>query len=120
MAKRARQRSAEPEGKPEGPIPKKTIDRTAAVPSSPPEARLPPAEAISLFEKGMSALQRHAYAEAADRFHALVEGFPGEGALRERSQVYLALCDRELRRQSPAPRTIEERLTAATAALNDD
>jgi predicted Zn-dependent protease len=47
-------------------------------------------------------------------------GFPGERALAERATVYLALCERELDKRGPAPRTIEERLTAATAALNND
>jgi hypothetical protein len=68
----------------------------------------------------MQALQRHAYAEAADLYRAIVSGFPAEGALCERSNVYLSLCERELRRQPAAPKTVEERLTAATAALNDD
>jgi tetratricopeptide (TPR) repeat protein len=72
-----------------------------------------------LFEKGMEALQRHDYASAADRFGGLLSAFPAEGALRERSQVYLALCERELARRAPEPRTVEERVTAATAALNN-
>jgi len=33
--------------------------------------------------------------------------------------MYLDLCERELRRVPAVPRTVEERLTAATAALND-
>jgi tetratricopeptide (TPR) repeat protein len=67
----------------------------------------------------MQAMQRHAFVEAADGFRSLLESFPGERGLRDRSQVYLALCQRELERRPAAPRTIEERLTAATAALND-
>ena len=45
--------------------------------------------------------------------------FPSERALLDRVRVYLDLCERELRRKPPAPKTVEERLTAATAALND-
>jgi hypothetical protein len=33
--------------------------------------------------------------------------------------VYHDLCERELRKRPAAPKTVEERLTAATAALND-
>lgn len=84
-----------------------------------PRAALAP-DAVSLFERGMTALQRHAYSDAAPHFQELVEHFPSESALRDRSQVYLDLCQRELTRKPAAPRTIEERLTAATAALNDD
>jgi tetratricopeptide (TPR) repeat protein len=67
----------------------------------------------------MEVLQRHAYAEAAKAFQAVVMGYPGERALAERARVYLALCEREANRRPSAPRTIEERLTAATAALNN-
>ena len=42
-----------------------------------------------------------------------------ERALLDRVRVYLDLCERELRSRAPEPRSIEERLTAATAALND-
>jgi tetratricopeptide (TPR) repeat protein len=119
MAKRVRPHSASSDRKPRHPAPRAT--RKDALP--PPVVRLPPpgpsVEALSLFEKGMHALQEHAYSDAAERFRALLADFPAEGALRERSQVYLALCERELGRRPAAPRTIEERLTAATAALND-
>lgn len=74
---------------------------------------------MALFEQAMTAMQRHSYAEAAEKFRAVLTDFPGEGSLGDRSRVYLSLCQRELQRQ-PAPRTIEERLTAATAALNDE
>ena len=79
----------------------------------------PAAEAVGLFERGMQALQQHAFAQAAEQFRSLLDNFPAERGLRDRSQVYLSLCERELKRQPAAPRTVEERLTAATAALND-
>jgi tetratricopeptide (TPR) repeat protein len=65
------------------------------------------------------ALQRHEYAPAADGLRRLLTDFPTERALLDRAQVYLDLCERELRRRPAAPQTIEERLTAATAALNN-
>ncbi len=46
-------------------------------------------------------------------------GFPGERAFVERARVYLAICEREANRTPVLPRTLEERLTAATAALNN-
>ena len=69
----------------------------------------------------MEALQRHAYAEAAPAFQAMVMGFPAERALLDRARVYLGLCARESGNGRPRqrPKTIEERLTAATAALNN-
>jgi tetratricopeptide (TPR) repeat protein len=79
----------------------------------------PNPEALLLYQQGMEALQRHAYQQAADRFQALLTQFPGERALLDRTRVYLELCQRELDRRPSDPRTVEERLTAATAALNN-
>jgi tetratricopeptide (TPR) repeat protein len=76
-------------------------------------------EAVSLFEQGMGALQRHDYRGAAGVFRQIIDTFPNEGGLLDRSSVYLSLCDRELRRAPVSLRTVEERLTAATAALNN-
>jgi len=68
----------------------------------------------------MEALQRHAYGEASTAFDAVVMGFPQERGLLDRARVYRDLCARESARRPAAPKTIEERLTAATAALNND
>jgi tetratricopeptide (TPR) repeat protein len=73
-----------------------------------------------MFQRGMEAMQRHAYADAARAFQGVLMGFPGERALGERAKVYLVICERESNRRPAGPRTIEERLTAATAALNND
>jgi tetratricopeptide (TPR) repeat protein len=67
----------------------------------------------------LNALQRHDYETAADGFRRLLAAFPQERPLLDRARVYLELCERELRRAPAAPRTLEERLTLATAALNN-
>ena len=70
----------------------------------------------------MEALQRHAYTEAAPAFQAIVMGFPAERALLDRARVYLGICERESKKRPASARgslTLEERLTAATAALNN-
>jgi tetratricopeptide (TPR) repeat protein len=90
----------------------------APAPSPAPQIG-PPPEAVALFEATMESMQRHEYADAATGFRTLVDRFPAERALLDRSRVYLDLCERELRKRPAAPRTIEERLTAATAALNN-
>jgi len=95
--------------------------RPAATPTPPPPpSTVPPAaEALLLFQRGMEVMQRHGYTDAARAFQGVIMGFPGERALVERAKVYLALCEREANRRPAAPRTIEERLTNATAALNN-
>ena len=66
----------------------------------------------------MRALQRHDYERAREAFQQLLTAFPSERALVERVRVFLELCERELR-TSPVPANVEERVTLATAALND-
>ena len=96
-----------------------TVQPGPRIPAPPPPVLGPPPEAVALFESAMESMQRHAYADAATGFRALMEAFPGERALMERARVYHELCERELRKRPAAPQTVEERLTAATAALND-
>lgn len=95
-----------------------TITASAPAHAGPP-GFAPQAEAVALFEQGMAALQSHDYGAAARHFEEVLNRYAGERALVERSRVYLALCQREMERRPAAPRTIEERLTAATAALNN-
>lgn len=76
-------------------------------------------DAVGLFQQGMEALQRHQYAGAAEAFRELLEDGLSDRTLLDRTRVYLSLCERELRRQPARPITAEERVTAATAALND-
>lgn len=67
----------------------------------------------------MTALQRHAYAPAADAFGHLMKDFPTERTLLDRARVYLELCHREMARRPPSPETSEDRLAIATLALNN-
>ena len=120
MAKRAGSRSS---GGDRGRRPKAP---PSAPPSRGPDSLPQPAqpvhssEAIALFKRGMEALQRHAYGEAATAFTAVEMGFPADRPLLDRACVYLDLCRREADTRPATPKTVEERLTAATAALNRD
>mgnify|MGYP003351691994 FL=1 len=68
----------------------------------------------------MKDLQKHDYAAAVGTFKKLVADFPNEGFLADRARVYLELAEREVRKRAGGLGTVEERLTAATAALNND
>jgi hypothetical protein len=63
-------------------------------------------------------MQAHDYRTAEARLTDLLASFEGERALSDRARVYLSLCQRELAKAPVAPTTIEDRLIAATAALN--
>ena len=92
------------------------------VPLSPPPVPTvngPAAEAITVFERGIAALHRHDYKAASTTFEGLLAQFPSEGFLTDRARVYLELATRELRRRPAGSGSVEERLTAATLALNN-
>jgi len=74
---------------------------------------------VAAFEAAVRELQRHKYADASKRFKAVLGSFPSESALLDRVRVFLGVCEREMQRKPAAPRTTEERLTLATAALNN-
>ena len=91
----------------------------AAPPPLPP-VQPPDEQAVALFQQAMDLLHRRRFEGAAEQFKLLLDRYPREGALLDRSRVYLELAHRELNRKPANPRTVEERLTAATAALNND
>lgn len=114
MAKRATPRSG-PSGSGSS---RKTARNQRPVP--PPSVQGgPSAEGTKLFEEAMTALQEHRYGPAAEGFRALIDDFPTERAFLDRSRAYLELCERELSAHAVQFASNEERLTAATAALNN-
>ena len=75
-------------------------------------------EAVGLYERGLAALQRHDYGEAADLLQSVLRLYPEEKELQERIRLYLTICQRHAKNEKPAPRTVDERLFASTLALN--
>jgi tetratricopeptide (TPR) repeat protein len=75
-------------------------------------------EAISIYETGVRALQRHDFAAAAVQFRAVLDRYPEERELHERAGLYLRVCERETARRPAGPQTPQERVYAATVALN--
>jgi tetratricopeptide (TPR) repeat protein len=75
-------------------------------------------EAVTTYERGLEALQRHDYVKAAELLKRVIERFPDERELTERARLYLKVCERQLEPVPSAPRTVEERVYAATLAIN--
>jgi tetratricopeptide (TPR) repeat protein len=74
---------------------------------------------VEAFERGFRALQAREFGEAARVLGSIIERFPDEKELHERARVYIAICERQSdSRRSQVPRTIEERMNAATVAIN--
>ena len=85
---------------------------------APPQRRSTYIEAVAIYERGLEALQRHAYAEAARLLESVLKLYPEEKELHERVRLYLNICERQATQREAAPQTIDERLYAATLAIN--
>jgi tetratricopeptide (TPR) repeat protein len=90
----------------------------ASAPPSAPSRKPGYYEAIAIYETGVRALQRHDFEKAADQFRQIIQRYPEERELHERSVLYLRVCERETARRPVSPQTPQERVYAATMALN--
>jgi len=103
------------------PSPARKPKRARPAPPTPPPAPIRKStylEAVAVYERGVEALQRHAFTAAAERFREVLQRYPEEPELHERARLYLRVCERALQQQEPTPQTLEERIYAATLALN--
>lgn len=75
-------------------------------------------EAVALYEKAMETLQRHDYKGALAQLQSILTRYPDEKELQERVRLYLNICERHVSTREAAPQTIDERLYAATLAIN--
>ena len=102
--------------------PSRTVGPAAVQPtpaSSPaPQRRSTYIDAVALYERGLEALQRHDYREATDLLESVLRQYPDEKELHERVRLYLNICQRQATPREEAPQTIDERLYAATLAIN--
>ena len=94
--------------------------RPTPVPAPPPPPPAPPRkpgfyEAVAIYERGVQALQRRELRTAAEHFRNVIERYPEERELLERSVVFLRVCEAPQR----APVQQEgDHVYAATVALN--
>jgi tetratricopeptide (TPR) repeat protein len=75
-------------------------------------------EAVALYERGLEALQKHDFAKAQQFLESVLASYPEEKELHERVRLYLNVCQRQSTHREPTPQTVDERLYAATLALN--
>jgi tetratricopeptide (TPR) repeat protein len=125
QAKPAAKSAARPAARPvREPARRGAAPTPAKTPSKPVKAAAPPpqrstyADAVSLYERGMQALQAKRYREAAETLKAVIARFPEEKELHERAQLYIRVCERQLTPLDSTPKTPEEQVYAATLAIN--
>jgi tetratricopeptide (TPR) repeat protein len=83
-----------------------------------PERRSTYFEAVAVYERGVEALQRHDFKTATGLFESVLSQFPDEKELHERVRLYLNVCQRQAAPRASSPQTLDERLYAATLAIN--
>jgi len=86
--------------------------------SASPAKRSADFEAVAVYERGLEALQRHDYQTAADLLQSVLRLYPEEKELHERVKLYLNVCERHVAPREVTPKTLDERLYAATLAIN--
>jgi len=75
-------------------------------------------EAVALYEEGVAALQAHEFSRASALLRSVLSRFPEERELHERVRLYLNVCERHMAPLAASPSTPEERVFAATLAVN--
>lgn len=87
-------------------------------PSAAPAVRAGHVEAVALYEEGVAAIQTHEFARASTLLRSVLTRFPEERELHERVRLYLNVCERHMAPRAASPTTPEERVFAATLAVN--
>src|SRR5581483_5856592 len=114
----AKQQRRSPPGRPDPPAAQPRPPASEPQPQVQPQRRTTYFEAVALYERGLEALQRRAYQEAAALFESVLRQYPEEKELHERVRLYLNICQRQATPREASPQTVEERLYAATLAIN--
>ncbi len=74
--------------------------------------------ALAVYEVGVTAVQKREFSHAAKALNEIISDYPEERELQERARLYLTVCERELNPTVSEPTTLDERIYAATVAIN--
>jgi len=108
---------------------RKSMPARVAPPAAPAGSRPRPApvmppqpsvhdRAVEVFERAFQALQQRDFGRAAALLSQVIGDFSEEKEMQERARVYLSICQRQAGPSSPAPTSYEDRVGAATLAIN--
>jgi tetratricopeptide (TPR) repeat protein len=75
-------------------------------------------DAVAVYEEGVAALQAHEFSRASALLRSVLSRYPEERELHERVRLYLNICERHMAPQVASPSTPDERVFAATLAVN--
>ena len=91
---------------------------TPSAPSSSTPKRSTYIEAVAIYERAIDAMQHHDYQSALDLLKSVLRLYPEEKELHERVRLYINVCERHVTPAETGPVSVDERLFAATVALN--
>lgn len=89
------------------------------IPPPPPKKRSTFPDAVQAYERGLQALQQHRFTDAVEAFQTVLDRFPEEKELHERARLFLNVGLRQVQPPDPTPQNADERVYAATLAIND-
>jgi len=84
----------------------------------PPVPRAGHVDAVALYQEGVAALQAHEFSRASAVLRSVMSRYPEERELHDRVRLYLNICERHMAPRAASPSTPEERVFAATLAIN--
>ncbi len=73
---------------------------------------------MGIYEQALQALQQRDYGRAAELLRSVLDRYPEEKELHDRIRVYLNVCERQAVPPDRTPKTVEERVYAATLSTN--
>jgi len=118
MAKQRRGTSRPERSKPPVAPPLREVQAAPPKPTAPKPERPEHLEALAAYEQGVAALQAHDYPRASAMLRSVLSRYPSERELHERVRLYLNVCERHMAPRASSPTTPEERVFAATLAVN--
>ena len=74
--------------------------------------------ALKIYASGVTAVQKRKFSVASKALREIIDDYPEERELQERANLYLTVCERELNPTVAEPTSLDERVYAATVALN--
>ncbi len=98
--------------------------KASSVKAAPPEPPAPSKrstfpDAVQAYERGLAAFQQQRFGEAVEALQQVLDRFPEEKELHERARIYLNVALRQMKPPDPTPQNADERVYAATLAIND-
>jgi tetratricopeptide (TPR) repeat protein len=117
MAKQRPRATSKPQPSATAPVPRQPQTAPRPAQASPPK-RSTYIEAVAIYERAIDTMQHHDFPGALDLLQSVLRLYPEEKELHERVKLYINVCERHVTPREAEPISVDDRLFAATVALN--